>query len=75
MEFRGHILNRVQSFASPRTDLIFKHKILSSCDTNLSSKLQLSDAGTQGINTAKTPKLYTGIGLGDATLGRALNKT
>ena len=29
----------------------------------------------QGINTAKTPKLYTGIGLGDVILGRALNKT
>ena len=29
----------------------------------------------QGISTAKTPKLYTGLGLGDVILGRALNKT
>ena len=29
----------------------------------------------QGINTAKTPKLYTGIGLGDGILDRVLNKT
>ena len=29
----------------------------------------------QGKNTAKTPKLYTGLGLRDVILGRALSKT
>ena len=33
MAFRGLILNRVQSFSFPRTDLIFRHLILSGCDT------------------------------------------